>query len=208
MKPTNASVFIFDDEELFTRSFSRQMRKAGFIVHSATKKIGAYSLIGKNCYDAFCIDIETPWSLNFGEELIGKIRTKCPDAYVEIVTAHGKYRKYLNSIGANDITIKPFDVPKYASKLENILEKNHRKMNKLNENIVDQYTVEAAHILNSSKEVRDIFNNVLSQEIPSIANSVVRVKELTNLVDSIQHRISDTMNYRSKLFDEIKNYEE
>ena len=176
-------LFVFDDQELFVKPFSRQLRRTGFRVHSAKDRKRALSLVKTNSYNAYCIDIHADWDYTFGLELISKIRARNPNSYIDIVSGHPQYKETLNKIGADHFTDKPIEYKEYAnSLLKTIRNKMLVDIGNLDfsfkKDTLDDYITNILKVLESEPEIKYILLEIFGKEIPEIRH---RVKELEKL---------------------------
>ena len=181
----NPLVFVFDDEELFVKPFSRQLRKSGFRVHSAKDRKRAYRLIRSNYYDGYCVDIHTEWEYTFGIDLIKEIRRINPNPYIDIISGHPQHKKSLKKIGANHFTEKPIKFKRYAKELKNkiiknIIHENYKLSHDFQSESMDNYITDTIKILHENEDIKKIMLDIFGKELPELSE---RVKKLENLYE-------------------------
>ncbi|MCB2170989.1 MAG: response regulator [Deltaproteobacteria bacterium] len=181
------TVFFFDDEENAVKSLGRQLRKEGFLVHTAHEKRRTMHCLNNNIYDVYCVDIQTPWSLTYGIQLIKKIREKNPHAFIDIVSAHREYSSRIEEIGADHFTEKPIDdIHEYANNLmENIYNKLFLLDNPLfgegSTNDLNNYILRTINVLKENPEIRTIMLEIFGKELPVIKHQALELEKLANI---------------------------
>lgn len=173
-------VFVFDDEAEFANDFATMLTRRGLRTHAATTKNDALRLVRNFSYEHYCVDVETPWDRQFGIDLIHNIREHSPDAYIEVISAHTKYRSRINEIGANGFVHKPIETVEYAQKLA---------QKKKREDRIDVFVNRTATILNENPEIKRLLVDVIGKQVPSVGS---RTKKMIELKRASEKYLSDT----------------
>ncbi|MFQ5860433.1 MAG: response regulator [Dehalococcoidia bacterium] len=117
MQP-QAKVLIIDDEEDVREILTRWLRGKGYQCSAAASGEEALELLGREAFEVLLCDVRMP-GLS-GIEVLGQVKERDPLAVVIMVTAVNQVDTAVAAMqrGAYDYIVKPFDLGKLASQLQ------------------------------------------------------------------------------------------
>lgn len=102
-------VLLVDDEPMILRCYGRVLRRAGFVVDSATDGLAAFQAYATQRFDAVVSDVNMPGES--GLQLLDRLRQLDPHAAVILITAYPRPTDaaLARSCGARELLEKPID---------------------------------------------------------------------------------------------------
>lgn len=103
-------LLVVDDERVILFAIRRYFERRGFIVDCAREREEAEALLASEHYDAVIADLRlTGIHGAEGLEVLSFIRSRCMDACVVILTAHGtpELEEHAHALGVNRFLRKP-----------------------------------------------------------------------------------------------------
>jgi DNA-binding NtrC family response regulator len=116
-----ASVLVVEDEDVFRRSLSKYLQKAGYAVLEAETGERALELLDERAVETVLLDLKLPGM--DGLQVLQEIKSREATAAVIMMTAFGDIKPAVEAIklGAYDYVKKPFDPDDILRLLENAL---------------------------------------------------------------------------------------
>lgn len=124
----NHSILIIDDEPNLRRSLGLILKRAGYIVTTASNGAEALQLLQAGAFDLVFLDIKLP-DLS-GTQLLPQIRELYPEMPVLILTAHASLETAIKAVrdGARDYLLKPLDPQTILERIDRILSEKKTPM--------------------------------------------------------------------------------
>jgi len=146
----HARILVIDDDENLTKGFARALEKEGYAVDIARNGKEAVEKCKSNLYHVALIDIRLPDME--GTQLLTSMREASPEMVRIIVTAYPSLQNAIEAVnrGADGYIIKPVNMDKLLSTVEEQLNKQRQEM-KYSEQKVAEYIETRAMELESTQ---------------------------------------------------------
>ena len=121
-------IIIFDDVSLMRHRVSSLFQGYDFQVFEAAYEIEIFNILSDDKIDISLVLLDLDNDVNYGFEVIAKIKEKKPALPIIIITANNKRLTFLRSIaeGANDYILKPFEDEDLLNKVLPLLKKSQQ----------------------------------------------------------------------------------
>ena len=112
-------ILLVEDEPITRNAFADMLRREGHQVIQAADGAQALSLLGKSHVDLVITDLAMPRLTGF--DLIGQIRSVCPDIPILIISGHISQDAERISDGNAEFMHKPVDPPDLIATVRRLL---------------------------------------------------------------------------------------
>ncbi len=121
MQSEQAAILVVDDEQSVTDLLFEDLAEAGYICATATTGEEALEILSVDNFDVMLLDLRLPGIS--GMDVLREAKSKCPETVVIVITAAGDAQTAIEAmkIGAADYIIKPFELERVNSSIEEVL---------------------------------------------------------------------------------------
>lgn len=155
-------ILIIEDEPSMRLGMSHFLSSSGYSVAACKDGPGGLAAIEKEAFDLVITDLKLPGC--DGMTLLERIKSRCPDTGVIIITAYADVRTAVQAIkaGAFDYIAKPFSNEEMLITIERLLKFRNieTELNRLKETMGESGCFE--NIIGASPAMKDVFDRIAS----------------------------------------------
>jgi len=154
-----SSVLIIDDDDQLRKSFKKLLTEEGYHVDGAASGEACLKMLERNLPDLIILDVRLP-GMN-GLETYEAIRRIDPRLPVIIMTAYGTTETAIEAtkLGAFDYILKPFDIPKMLSLIDQAISAGRFMRSPIEMNIAPGQASKEA-IIGQSSAMQEIYKTI------------------------------------------------